>query len=42
MLTTPSAIALNSGTISDTVVGGTTLAASLDISDVVQVRTVTN
>ena len=42
VLTTPSAIALNSGTISDTVVGGTTLAASLDISDVVQVRTVTN
>ena len=42
VLTTPSAIALNSGTISDTVVGGTTLAASLDISDVVQVRTVTS
>ena len=40
VLTTPSAIALNSGTISDTVVGGTTLAASLDISDVVQAKTV--
>jgi len=40
VLTTPAAIALNSGTISDTVVGGTTLAASLDISDVVQVHTV--
>ena len=42
VLTTPAAIALNSGTISDTVVGGTTLAASLDISDVVQVRTVSS
>ena len=40
VLTTPAAIALNSGTISDTVVGGTTLAASLDISSVVQVHTV--
>ena len=40
VLTTPAAIGLNSGTISDTVVGGTTLAASLDISDVVQVHTV--
>ena len=40
VLTTPAAIALNSGTISDTVVGGTTLAASLDISSVVQVVTV--
>ena len=40
VLTTPAAIGLNSGTISDTVVGGTTLAASLDISDVVQARTV--
>ena len=40
VLTTPAAIALNSGTISDTVVGGTTLAASLDISNVVQVHTV--
>ena len=42
VLTTPSAIALNSGTISDTVVGGTTLAASLDISGVVQAHTVTS
>ena len=42
VLTTPAAIGLNSGTISDTVVGGTTLAASLDISDVVQVRTVSS
>ena len=32
VLTTPAAIALNSGTISDTVVGGTTLAASLVLS----------
>ena len=40
VLTTPAAIGLNSGTISDTVVGGTTLAASLDISSVVQVHTV--
>jgi hypothetical protein len=40
VLTTPAAIALNGGTISDTVVGGTTLAASLDISGVVQVITV--
>ena len=40
VLTTPAAIALNSGTISDTVVGGTTLAALLDISSVVQVHTV--
>ena len=40
VLTTPAAIGLNSGTISDTVVGGTTLAASLDISNVVQVHTV--
>ena len=40
VLTTPAAILLNSGTISDTVVGGTTLAASLDISDVVQAKTV--
>ena len=40
VLTTPAAIALNSGTISDTEVGGTTLAASLDISGVVQVHTV--
>ena len=40
VLTTPAAIALNSGTISDTVVGGTTLAASLDISNVVSVHTV--
>ena len=40
VLTTPAAISLNSGTISDTVVGGTTLAASLDISGVVQVHTV--
>jgi hypothetical protein len=40
VLTTPAAITLNSGTISDTVVGGTTLAASLDISGVVQVHTV--
>jgi len=40
VLTTPSAISLNSGTISDTVVGGTTLAASLDISNVVAVKTV--
>ena len=40
VLTTPAAIGLNSGTISDTVVGGTTLAASLDISGVVQVHTV--
>ena len=42
VLTTPAAIALNSGTISDTVVGGTTLAASLDISNVVQVRTISS
>ena len=42
VLTTPAAIGLNSGTISDTVVGGTTLAASLDISNVVQVRTVSS
>ena len=42
VLTTPAAISLNSGTISDTVVGGTTLAASLDISNVVQVRTVSS
>jgi len=42
VLTTPAAIALNSGTISDTVVGGTTLAASLDISGVVQVRTISS
>ena len=34
VLTTPAAIALNSGTISDTEVGGTTLAASLDLSAV--------
>ena len=40
VLTTPAAIGLNSGTISDTVVGGTTLAALLDISAVVQVHTV--
>ena len=40
VLTTPAAIALNSGTISDTIVGGTTLAALLDISSVVQVHTV--
>jgi len=40
VLTTPAAIALNSGTISDTVVGGTTLAALLDISSVVSVHTV--
>ncbi len=40
VLTTPSAITLNSGTISDTVVGGTTLAASTDISGVVQAKTV--
>ena len=40
VLTTPAAIGLNSGTISDTVVGGTTLAASFDISNVVQVHTV--
>ena len=40
VLTTPAAIALNSGTISDTVVGGTTLAALLDISSVVAVHTV--
>ena len=40
VLTTPAAIGLNSGTISDTVGGGTTLAASLDISNVVQVHTV--
>tara|TARA_B100000745_G_scaffold274481_1_gene203455 strand:- start:335 stop:952 length:618 start_codon:yes stop_codon:yes gene_type:complete len=40
VLTTPAAIGLNSGTISDTVVGGTTLAALLDISSVVQVHTV--
>ena len=40
VLTTPAAITLNSGTISDTVVGGTTLAASLDISGVVQAHTV--
>ena len=40
VLTTPAAIGLNSGTISDTVVVGTTLAASLDISNVVQVHTV--
>jgi hypothetical protein len=40
VLTTPSSITLNSGTISDTVVGGTTLAASTDISGVVQVHTV--
>jgi len=40
VLTTPAAIALNSGTISDTVVGGTTLAALLDISSVVPVHTV--
>ena len=33
-------IALNSGTLSDTIVGGTTLAALLDISSVVQVHTV--
>ena len=39
VLTTPAAIGLNSGTISDTVVGGTTLAALLDISSVVQVHT---
>ena len=32
VLTTPAAIGLNSGTISDTVVGGTTLAASLVLS----------
>ena len=42
VLTTPAAITLNSGTISDTVVGGTTLAASLDISGVVQVRTISS
>ena len=42
VLTTPAAIGLNSGTISDTVVGGTTLAASLDISNVVQVHTVSS
>ena len=42
VLTTPAAIALNSGTISDTVVGGTTLAALLDISSVVQVHTVSS
>ena len=42
VLTTPAAIALNSGTISDTVVGGTTLAALLDISSVVQVRTISS
>ena len=42
VLTTPAAISLNSGTISDTVVGGTTLAASLDISNVVQVRTISS
>ena len=40
VLTTPAAITLNSGIISATVVGGTTLAASLDISGVVQVHTV--
>ena len=40
VLTTHAAIGLNSGTISDTVVGGTTLAALLDISSVVQVHTV--
>ena len=40
VLTTPAAIALNRGTISDTVVGGTTLAALLDISSVVAVHTV--
>ena len=40
VLTTPAAIGLNSGTISDTVVGGTTLAALLDISSVVAVHTV--
>jgi hypothetical protein len=40
VLTTPAAILLNSGTISDTEVGGTTLAALLDISSVVQVHTV--
>ena len=40
VLTTPAAIALNSGTISDTVRGGTAQAASLDISGVVQVHTV--
>ena len=40
VLTTPAAIGLNSGTISDTVVGGTTLAASTDISGVVQAKTV--
>jgi len=40
VLTTPAAIALNSGTISDTIVGGTTLAALLDISSVVAVHTV--
>ena len=42
VLTTPAAIGLNSGTISDTVVGGTTLAALLDISSVVQVHTVSS
>ncbi len=40
VLTTPAAIVLNSGTISDTVRGGTAQAASLDISGVVQVHTV--
>jgi len=40
VLTTPAAIALNSGTISDTIVRGTTLAALLDISSVVAVHTV--
>ena len=34
VLTTPAAISLNSGTISDTVVGGTTLAASLVLSGI--------
>ena len=42
VLTTPAAIALNSGTISDTVVGGTTLAASLDISGVQIARTISS
>ena len=42
VLTTPAAIGLNSGTISDTVVGGTTLAALLDISSVVAVHTVSS
>jgi hypothetical protein len=40
VLTTPAAITLNSGTISDTVRGGTNLAASLDISDVQIAKTI--